>query len=175
MQRRPHARKPSHQPREFPIRKRGRRRRARPRVAGRAGPQLVGTRRRARSRTLAHRGGRLRPLPRMGRGPRHRTLAAPGRGPVRPGGRQQRHPGHAHRIGQIASRHRHDVHGHGDRPARLLHRPHQGAGFREVLLPGRHLWTRQRRYDHRRLAHQHAGPHHLLHGGDPSQPGAARG
>ena len=57
----------------------------------------------------------------------------------------------------------------------LLHRPHQGAGVREVLLPGRHLWARQRGHDHRRLAHQYGRAHHLLHGGDPGQPGASRG
>ena len=111
----------------------------------------------------------------MGGGPRHRALAAPGRSPVRAGRGQQRHPGHAHGVGQVAGRDRHDVHGHGHRPARLLHRPHQGAGVREVLLPSRHLWARQRRNDHRRLAHQYGRAHHLLHGGDPGQPGASRG
>ena len=53
--------------------------------------------------------------------------------------------------------------------------PDQGPGVREVLLPGRYPGPRQRRHDHRRLAHQHGSARDLLYRGVPGQPGAARG
>ena len=111
----------------------------------------------------------------MGLLSRHRALGTPGRCVVLSGRGQQRNPGYTHGLGQVAGRARHDVHGHGQRTARILHGAHQSSRFREILLPGRHPRPRQRGHDHRRLAHQHRRPRHLLHRRDPCQPSVARG
>ena len=111
----------------------------------------------------------------MGGRPRHGAVAPP-RG--RPHGLSRRRlgdSGHAHRLRQVHGGSGPVLHGcrHGAR--RLLHRPHQGPRVREVLRYGGHPRPRERGHDHGRHHHQHRGPGHLLHGGDPREPGPARG
>ena len=84
-------------------------------------------------------------------------------------------PRHAHRLRQVHGGPGALLHGRGHGAHRLLHGAHQGARVREVLRHGGHPRPRERGHDHRRLHHQHRGAGHLLHGGDPREPGPARG
>ena len=136
-------------------------------------PGLPHTRRRPRARPRA-RGG-LPGLLRVGRVHRPPPLPPPGRGPVRDPPGSARHRRHPHRLGQVHDRARGP---HGEpcpRQPLLLHRAAQGPGEREVLRTGAPVRSGQRRHGHRGHLHQRRRPHHLLHGGDPGQPVAARG
>lgn len=82
--------------------------------------------------------------------------------------------GHAHGSGQVHGGLGALLHGRGHGAHCLLHRPHQGARVREVLRHGGHPRPRERGHDHGGLHHQHRGAGHLLHGGDPREPGPAR-
>ena len=88
---------------------------------------------------------------------------------------RQRHPRHAHRVGQVARRPGRPRRRAGRRAAHLLHRAHQGAGVGEVLRAVPRARLRPRGHAHRRRRGQRRRAGHLLHGRDPGQHGAARG
>ncbi len=111
----------------------------------------------------------------MGHRPGARPLPAPGRGAAGAGDRLARHPVDADRIREVAGRDRGALRRPRPGPPHLLHRPAQGAGEREVLRAGRGVRLRQRRHDDRRLRREPGRADHLLHRGDPGQPGAAPG
>ena len=85
------------------------------------------------------------PLRRLRRRHRARALPGAGRGDPRAGRRQERHPQHADRLGQVAGRDRAALQRDGRGQGVVLHLPDQGAGQREVLRALRALRPRQRR------------------------------
>ena len=141
------------------------------------GSSHAGCRRETRHPDLHRRrpGRGVRRLLRLGRRPGPRALPAPGRGGDRAARRQPRHPRDADRVREVAGRRRRAR--RRARPGRgeLLHRAHQGAGEREVLLPDRGLRRRQRRHAHRRRGGEPGRADHLLHRRGAGQHRPARG
>ena len=78
-------------------------------------------------------GRRVRRVHRLGGRAGPGALPAPGRGGPRAARRQQRHPGHADRVGEVAGGDGRARRRAGRGPGQLLHRADQGAGEREVL------------------------------------------
>ena len=111
----------------------------------------------------------------MGGRPRHGAVAPPGGRAHGLGRGRLGDSGHAHGLWQVHGGLGALLHGRGHGAHCLLHRPHQGARVREVLRHGGHPRPRERGHDHGRQHHQHRSAGHLLHGGDPREPGFARG
>ena len=87
---------------------------------------------------------------------------------------EERHPEHAHRLGQIARGHRAALPGHRPGATLHLHLPDQGAGEREVHGALPRVRPGQRRPQHRRRVGESRRAHPLLHGGNSGEHRVAR-